>query len=186
MDNTQFRYNSRGYTSDLYRITNAIKTNTTVDRFKEIIPDDFDIKSGGRCGWNCLGIAAEKGNVELVKYILETYGKDIIDLGNEFGMTPLYCAAENRGTINVDKRIEVAKILLDNGADINAGMTCSCSDSDYGDLREGDTPLFAAIRSRKNEIEKNLKGNNMPMIEFLISRGAERTTSKVTKKVVYA
>jgi len=183
MDNTQFRYNCRGFNSNAYSITNAIKTNTTVDEFKAMIPKDYDIKSGGRCGWNVLGTAASVGNVELVKYILETYGKVLVDLGNEFGMTPLFCAA--KGSICVNKRIEVAKVLLDNGADINAGMTYSCGSSDYGDSNEGDTPLFAAIRTRRNEIKKNSVSNNMPMVEFLINRGAETTSSKVTKKVVY-
>lgn len=57
-----------------------------------------------------LGIAIQKGEIDLVKKLVE-YGADVNE--KSFGMTPLMIAARYN-------KVEIIKILLANGANINA------------------------------------------------------------------
>jgi ankyrin repeat protein len=58
-----------------------------------------------------LGIACEKGQTELVRYIIEKGG--LIQHGDYLGRTPLHEAARSN-------RLHAIKLLLDYGADVSA------------------------------------------------------------------
>ena len=61
-------------------------------------------------GTTALGVAISKGDIEVVKKFIE-YGSDVNEKSN--GMTPLMLAARYN-------KVEIIKILLSNGANLNA------------------------------------------------------------------
>ncbi|MFC1781686.1 ankyrin repeat domain-containing protein, partial [Planctomycetota bacterium] len=85
---------------------------------------------------NPLHEAAEAGDIEQIKQLISEGAE--IDLRDNRGNTPLYNAAANG-------RLEVAELLIENGADVNAG-----------------TPLQAACES-----------GNKELAELLIDKGAD-------------
>lgn len=81
--------------------------------------------ASARGGWTPLHVAAERGNTEVVKLLLEA--KADIDPKDDDGKTPLHWAVHSG-------RSEAVKVLIEAGADINA------RDND------GNTPLDIAIQ----------------------------------------
>jgi len=88
------------------------------------------------CALPCLGgpihVAAEKGKVETVVALLQAH-PELVSSVDKAGYTPLHLAARNN-------QLEVARILIANGADVNA--------MSYHSLQSvGMTPLHAALLS---------------------------------------
>ena len=82
--------------------------------------------------------------VEEITEFVSKEGKGTIDEKNTEGQTPLICAIENN-------KLDVAKILIDNGANINTADN------------EGESPLISAIWNEHLEMAKTLvdKGANI-------------------------
>ena len=89
--------------------------------------------------------AAKAGNIADVQALLEAY-PTLIAARDSDGSTPLHCASWKGHP-------EVAALLLDHGADVNAK-----NQNDHW----GDTPLHAAAH-----------GNQKAVAEILIARGAD-------------
>jgi ankyrin repeat protein len=107
--------------------------------------------------------AAEKGRVEKVLALLQAH-PELVSRIDKAGNTPLHLAARNN-------QLEVARILIANGADVNT--------MSFHTLQSvGMTPLHAAL----------LSYHHKEMVELLISRGADVNagdTSKATP-LIYA
>ena len=133
-----------------YTITNSIKSDTTVEQFKKLLPHDYDLMSGGRCGWNVCGSASVVNNTEVLKYLI-TQEPRLLNHGNTFGQTPLMCAV-------MYGSIECVKILIELGADVNCCTRLSSFDSKLGGIPDGATPLYVSLCMNKKypEIAKIL------------------------------
>lgn len=137
-----------------YSITNSIDDTTTIEEFKEILGQypRYKLEYGGRCGWNIFGICAMKGSLELLQYLI-SLRPDLVNLGNEFGWTPLLCLCA-RSDDKEDLIYAKAKFLLENGANPNYGSTSKCGDSVYGDTSKNTKPIdFAKKRSLQKVVE---------------------------------
>ncbi|KAI5640062.1 ankyrin repeats (3 copies) domain-containing protein [Phthorimaea operculella] len=138
-----------------------------------------DVNATDDCGYSALHLSAEHGYVELVKLLLES-GAAVDyreDTGEEFPRTTL-CDEPLRLAIR-NKHYEVARLLLEHGADPNKRYFFGAeinlvSDPEYLELlltfganpdsrdRAGMTPLMKAARQRKG----------MDAVLLLISFGA--------------
>uniref|UniRef100_A0A2A4JMK8 Uncharacterized protein n=1 Tax=Heliothis virescens TaxID=7102 RepID=A0A2A4JMK8_HELVI len=139
-----------------------------------------DVNARDDCGYSALHLAAEHGYTELVKLLLES-GAAVDyrpDTGEEFPRTTL-CDEPLRLAIR-NKHYEVARLLLEHGADPNKRYFFGAeinlvSDPEYLELlltfganpdsrdRAGLTPLMKAARQRKG----------MDAVLLLISFGAD-------------
>jgi hypothetical protein len=144
-----------------FRVTNAIKSTTKPHEFDNIIAGipGYKLENGGRCGWNALGAAALKGNIELNCHIVKIGGHHLLSLGNGNGWTPLYCAAYCE---NTEVGFLAAKELMRLGSDVNLATSCWSGDSLRGDTPRGATPLWVAAQKTKN----------LKVIKLLLKNGA--------------
>jgi ankyrin repeat protein len=94
-----------------------------------------------------LHLAAENGDIEILRLLLDTDFRAAINNFDYVNRTPLICAVEANN-------LEVAKVLLSAGADINAN-----NESQIGDT---------AIRRAAEE-------GTPEMVRFLLERGADPT-----------
>lgn len=100
-------------------------------------------------GHTSVHAAAENGDAEIVKLLLEAGGKSKLNTFDYIKRTPLMCAVDKNS-------LEVARLLIDAGADVNA------NDED----RIGNTALRNAIYKSEVEMVKLLlKANADPTIE---------------------
>jgi hypothetical protein len=118
---------------------------------------------------SALGQAASHGNILLIEHIVKVGGKELLHLGNQFGITPLFLAAKSNQTLAVRKLIEL-------GADINMATN--------GEFRRdlvplGATPLWTAVEKMVHErlsSVQHLMGKDkqidMPLIKFLLKNKA--------------
>lgn len=143
-----------------FEITTSIKSTTTPEEFDQLVSQfpGYKLEHGGRCGWNALGIAAFKGNLNLVRHIVSIGSENLLSLGNEFGWAPLFCAANGEDR---EAGFIVAKELLSLGAEINLATSFWSGDTRKGDTPASATPLWAAIERSKNR----------SLIRFLIKKG---------------
>ncbi len=143
------------------RVTCAIKKDTTPDQFDNIIAGiaNYRLEHGGRCGWNALGAASIQGNPELIRHIVQIGGNQLLSLGNSFGWTPLYCAANCEET---EDGFLAAKELIRLGANLNLATSMCCGDSSKGDTLRGATPHWAAAE----------KTQNLKLVKLLLKLGA--------------
>lgn len=153
-----------------YSVTNSIRSHTTPLQFDAICEEHpyYKIEFGGRCGWNALGTAAYKGNCELVDHIVKKYGEHLIELGNGFGWSPLYCACNCE---DIENGYLVGKLLIELGANVNLATSTCCDDSVIGDTYAGSTPLWACIEKTKNIKLAKLLINNGGIAENLSKEG---------------
>ncbi|XP_052003440.1 NF-kappa-B inhibitor cactus-like [Xyrauchen texanus] len=103
-------------------------------------PDALD-----RNGQTALHLCCEHGEVDCLSVILKHYAHDSshhLEIRNYEGLTPLHLAVQNG-----DKKL--AKMLLDSGAEFNAG-----------DNKSGRSPLIHAVENNSND-----------MVNFLIESG---------------
>jgi ankyrin repeat protein len=100
-----------------------------------------------------LEIACHALNVELVELLIE-YGANV-NVSDRFGSTPLH----NIVTCSDEQHIEIAKILIKHGADVNG-----CGDvSNVDELYSYKTPLHYACEEY----------NDIEMVKLLIDNGAD-------------
>jgi hypothetical protein len=146
---------------DNIRIMRAIKKDTTPDQFDDIVKPfpSYKIEEGGRCGWNALGRASVEGNPQLIHHIVQIGGSHLLKIGNTFGWTPLYCAANCK---DKEDGFLAAKELIRLGADLNLATSTCCGDTTSGDTPSGVTALWAAAE----------KTQNLKLIELLLMHGA--------------
>lgn len=104
-------------------------------------------------GNTALNIASYFGHVEIVDFILQNDGGELINFKNEGGYSPLYSAAQMGRLITVDR-------LLAKGADVNAGN------------RIGSTPLHAAAENGHEEVVLALIKNGA-LVSIKATDGAE-------------
>lgn len=132
-----------------YQVTNLIKKNTTSEEFDKTIASiaTYRLENGGRCGWNALGAASDRGNVRLINHIVAIGGRHLLELGNCFGWTPLFCAVNSE---NPEDGYAAAKELIRLGANVNVATSMGCSDSQQGYTPYAATPLWAAAEKSKN------------------------------------
>jgi len=137
--------------------------------FKGILSDVFktsDLETGNRARKVLLADAIrlnfskdvaewiEKRKMNLDESILTyTYSDSAL------GVTPLTLAAVNYSS---EGGLEILKILLDAGANVNGGT----KDPSVGSPSEGLTPLMFAAQNARN-------GDGSILVEFLVARGAE-------------
>ena len=142
-----------------YDAVSYIRQDTTpedFDKHRQKYWPEYELVDGGRCGWNVMGQAAYTGNVELVEHLYKLEGARLVNLGNEFGMTPLYCAV-------IGGQLATATKLIELGAKVNLATRSSCSDSWFGDTASCSTPLWKAL---------NIKTHVIPeMVKLLLKHG---------------
>ncbi len=85
-------------------------TNNCLNISKKILEKNFNFNEKDNCGNNILHICAKKGNTKLFKQFI---GFVNINEKNFYFETALHMAVNNNN-------IEIVKLLLDNGADVNA------------------------------------------------------------------
>ena len=103
-----------------------------------------------------LFIAAMRGNVDIVKCLVTEWQADMEELGEFFdqkdgsslSVTPLWCAASMN-------RLEVVKLLIDLGADINAVSNTGYTPVSYACFREevSIVKILLIVRSRCSKTE---------------------------------
>lgn len=76
-----------------------------------LIENGADINIADKRGATPLHRAASKGNLSIVKLLLEHGDKLKVNVRDAYGNTPLHLACE-------EDRQEIAKLLVDNGADL--------------------------------------------------------------------
>lgn len=84
-----------------YDVITSITSHTSIKQFDFIVSNahtQYTLENGGRCGWTALGMAATKGNISLVYHIVKIGGPQLLNLGNTFGHTPLYCSISCQDT----------------------------------------------------------------------------------------
>jgi ankyrin repeat protein len=99
--------------------------------------------------------AVEKGQDAKVVALLKQ-NPGLISSRDKVGNTPLHVAA-------MHNRVEIAELLLANGADVNAENYQKVEMRDHKWRRWGETPLSLALWAY----------NNKPMVELLLTHGAD-------------
>lgn len=146
---------------DAYIIINFISFTTQPDDFDFFVSQhpNYKIEYGGASGWNAVGRAAYYGNVKLVEHIINKYGKHLINLGNFFGWTPLFCAAN---CSDIDAGYEVCKKLIEMGANVNIASSNDAVDA-RGAISNGATALSIAV----------IRTKNIKLIELILAYGGQ-------------
>ena len=103
------------------------------DRIRELLDQDPSLANGwAEDGFQPLGLASFFGHVESVRLLLERGAEVNLASRNEMKVMPLHSAV---ATGDPEARYEIAKLLLENGADPNARQ------------QDDFTPLLAADQS---------------------------------------
>lgn len=150
---------------DVWTVSDFIKPATTPEAFDNFIQNrfpDFNLAKGGRCGCNVLGEAAIEGNERLVRHIVARGGPNLVNLGNAFGWTPVYCAIKEGA--NSEGIVRVVKTLIRLGANVNMSSRIKLSPTEPANA----TPLWEALKGQ--DPEKGVK--NMELLKVLIKNGA--------------
>lgn len=155
---------------DAHQIIEEITLETTPEEFDALCTlhptyqlnqeVELEIEEGGESiRLNALMVSVGVKNYFLIERICEIGGKEILDLGNSQGITPLIIAAMLSD--------ELAVIKLTNlGANVNIATTQSfkCRDSNY--LSAGTTALWIAVENENNHV------NGFAVAKFLLLNGA--------------
>ena len=167
-----------------YKCKSSI-TSTEFDNYIKKVPF-CRMTDGGFYGWTALCIASKYGDYELVKHIINKYGRESIHIGTYFEWTPLFCAC---CCINKINAFETAKILIETGCDINLAITNTNTrprqlfqlpgGNFFCYSRELGTPLYACLA----------KSNNILLAWLLIKSGAvvynpEKEEIEIIKQII--
>lgn len=119
--------------------------------FKELEHFGTDMYSESSDGDNILLRCVERDE-KLAMFITENYDLSQLDHANKFGLTPLMYAA-------INNKIELAKLLIENGSDANAQSSGPIGNNSYWIKTGGLTPLALAVRCGNTEIVRLLLEN---------------------------
>ena len=103
--------------------------SSAIDVAQVLLDAGADVNQTSRYGWSPLLAATQNNNLQMGKFLIE-HGADV-NLANKGGWVPLYLATDNRNMEGGDyptrqpdmDTLEYIKLLLDNGADVNARIT---------------------------------------------------------------
>lgn len=109
------------------------------------------VNMGGNHGFTLLGVAAQNGELGVMKWLVEEQGANI-NLGNDLGHSPLLMATENG-------QIVAMRYLISKGADLNFAVIHDSGDTTTGGTSVGETPLHKAMRFGQVEALKVLLEN---------------------------
>lgn len=126
-----------------------VEKDTTPEEFDQLLEGESDkiLELGGRINWTILAVASIKGNVALIRHIVEKGGKKLLSLGNIHGMTPLYATAKL--CEDPEAAFQASKLLIELGADVNL-----------------------ATRTLKTALGAAAKTNNLKLVKLLLTHGA--------------
>jgi hypothetical protein len=116
------------------------------------------VYDGGRCAWTVFGSAACYGNYVLLEYLLTTYGDVFSNIGNEFGMTPIFGATYCDAYTEKDDEAcaKCIEILLRHGGDPTITTL------------EGTSPLQNCIDKKKRPLMTALLRRIAPQTERIV------------------
>ncbi len=98
---------------DKYKALRALSTRERLDIARALVAKGADVNEKDLDGNSCLHRAVSKGNIEIIKFLLENKA-DVGAKNNYFdGETALYIAIKEK------KSIEIIKLLIAKGADVN-------------------------------------------------------------------
>lgn len=144
-----------------------VKRQTTPDEFEQLLSSNcsnHQLSDGGRDaqGMTCLSHAASWGNVPLIEHIVKIGGKELIDIGSKWGITPLHTAV-------LADEYEAAEALIRLGANVNtktsdnAILRWQCFYPKREHQPRNESPLWSAIH----------RTNSISMIILLVRNGAQ-------------
>lgn len=132
----------------------AVVSNN-IDKVKELLSNGADIE-GGRDDDYLLCKAIDNGQYEMIKLLID-HGAQVKSLPNKF--SPLHytvCCSQ----LSSPEIIKIAKLLIDNGADINHNYNSGYPIFDDMSAGEDTTPIYWAMK-------------NTDVVRFLIDSGAK-------------
>ncbi|MES2272662.1 MAG: ankyrin repeat domain-containing protein, partial [Chlamydiota bacterium] len=159
------------YIPAAYNVTQCIAAKTTPEDLDALISRNYptyNFAGEGTLHWNALGTAASVNNIPVIRYIIEKGGRQLLSVGNKFGMTPLFhaCAA-----IDLTKSLETALVLVN---EFNAGVNIGTSQYER-ETPKWATPLWSAAKVK-----------NLPLVRFLLLKDAYAISSdKEVNSVVH-
>ncbi len=116
------------------------------DSVRTLLYSHVDANERNYAGVTPLSVAAEKGNLAIVKLLVNVGGADV-NLSSSFGVTPLIAASAAGHT-------DVVKFLIDNGANSTVSDNMGKDPLAYAALAEN--PEMVNILSKKNQTGINL------------------------------
>jgi len=142
---------------DFVRLANT----STPEQFEKARKDypKCQIYDSGRCSWTVFGSAACYGNHVLLEYLLDTYGDVFSNVGNEFGMTPIFCATYSDRYSEKDDEActQCIEILLRHGGDPTITTL------------NGISPLQNCVDGKKNPLMTALLRRIAPHTEKIVA-----------------
>lgn len=101
-----------------YNVINAINKNTSPEQFDALVRStpQYQLEYGGRCGTNALAASAKVGNVALIRHIVAIGNRNLLNLGDSMGSTPLVYAIEGE---DPELAFQATKELIRLGANVN-------------------------------------------------------------------
>ncbi|MBA2369514.1 MAG: ankyrin repeat domain-containing protein [Candidatus Protochlamydia sp.] len=146
-----------GEEHDFYKsITSNTSTNEFLNKWESY--PEITLRTGvGRLGATPLHIAAERGNIELINFIISIGGKTLLNTHDSYNRTPLHCAIECK---DQDKGYLAATRLIALGTFIDIVP-------ENPQCKSNPTPLECALREMGNQKNKVSK-----IASFLQNKGA--------------
>lgn len=149
------------------KVTTTITKDTTPAQFDESFDKtrNYRLHHRDETGIHALAMAALQGNVCLVEHIVMLGGGELVNLGDQWGMTPLIYAAL---CADHEAGLAVSRKLINLGAEINLGTAQRKSED--SEIPVGATPLYIASAE---------KTKNTALMTYLKSVGGISRPSKV-------
>lgn len=155
-------------------IFSNIDINTTPEEFDERIKAiaNYQFDHGDYQQKTALIYAASCGNARLVEHIAQKGGSTTLNIGTEFGWSPIFCAVRCK-----DRKasLETTKVLVQLEADINLATTSGAVDYESGFeyIPEGLTPLSLAARWK-----------DIKQVKLLLQKGAVERAYDTENEIV--
>jgi len=137
--------------TDLIEYWKSLQENDIINLIKFLKKIPFNRAIDERWGEPAIHMACYKGYLDIVKYLVGSFGEQILEIKGKHGTLPIHAAA-NGGDL------ETIKYLVGRGVDINIRMS------------NGMTSLHSAAYI-----------GNISVVEFLLSRGADKTKQGLSK-----
>ena len=141
--------NNEGGTA-VQELMNNINEASTIDNFNRLVKKyDAIVASGGYLGQTPLMHIVKVGNLQLARKVIEKYGYFLMNLGDEFGRTPIHTAADLE-----DEELSLSFMELFKSFGDMANFNIAGRNRDLSD-----TPL-----------ERAQKANHVSVVRYLIER----------------